>query len=679
VIVKHVLSVLLLLSFVPGLLHSQGSILLVGGGRENYNDWSDTPYRWLVTHAPNRKIAVLHYSDTETWFSGYFPWLSPCTVSNRQITSTVQANDSATYRFILQHDGIFLRGGDQAQYVRLWKGTLTQQAIREVFQRGGVVGGTSAGEMVLSDVAYTSGTSDNGALLRAPTSPITLVDDFLGMVTGILAESHTSERGRLGRLPVFIARYKEANEREVAGIGVDANTALAIGPDGVGEVMGGSAVSFLRWKSGTSYLIESGRPFSLRNMMFDQLLPGFKIDLRGGAIQLSSTATAFVPKQVSFPRGPLILDGSGNSADWSAASGSLKKLQGSLAHPTDTIGIFSSSSAPASANTVSSILTAWGVPTRILWVNEQQKNDPVVMAAGASCGAFVFAGCTPDSLSRFLDSATTMGRMFVTKVAVGIPLLFLSEDVMLAGEKALGGIYSSSYSAYYGTLTQLPGLNILKGVQPISRFYQNMDNTVGYDYSETRIMGMFWSMGKSQLPYGLLIDAGTYVTIANGMLQAGGTSATATPAILVDARGAQTVDFPLFHRPGKPNAVNNAAIIGALMHVIRPGDTFEIITDVEQGHSLLPEEFRLDPCYPNPFNPSTTIRFSTPHSGVVSVRVFDLLGREVAELLEQQVEPGTHETRWEASRNASGMYLVRLDQVVKGSVKSQTSKLVLAK
>ena len=676
---KHVVCMLLFLIILPGLLHSQGSILLVGGGSENYNDWSDIPYRWLVTHATNRKIAVLHYADTTSWFSGYFPWLSPCSVSNRQITSTVQANDSATYRFILEHDGIFLRGGDQAQYVRLWKGTLTQQAIREVFNRGGVVGGTSAGEMVLSDVAYTSGSSDNGALLRSPTNSITLVDDFLGMVPGILAESHTSERGRLGRLPVFLARYRDSKGRDVAGVGVDANTALGVGPDGVGEVMGASAVSLLRWKSGTSYLIESGRPFSLRNMMFDQLLPGSTINLQSGAIQLPGTATAFVPKQVASPPGPVILDGSGNSTDWSAPTGSLKRLQASMAHPTDTIGIFSSSGVPASAQSVSSTLTSWGVASRIFWVNELQKDDPAMTAAGASCGAFLFVGCVPDSLSRFLDSATTMGGMFAAKVVAGIPLLFLSEDVMLAGEKALGGIYSSFYSAYYGTLAQLPGLNLLKGIQPIPRFYQDADNTVGYDYSETRIMGMFWSMGKSQLPYGLLIDAGSHVSIANGRIEVGGISPTSTPVILIDARNAQWVDFPLFHRPGKPNAVDNAALIGAAMHVIRAADVFEIITGVEPDRSSLPGEFHLEPCFPNPFNPSTTIRFSTPQSGKVTLRVYDLLGREVAQLLDQHIEPGTHETRWDASGSASGMYFVRLDQCVNGSMRSQTSKLVVTK
>ena len=177
---NHVMRILLKLTtlacILAGAAFSQGSVLLVGGGSENYNDWSDVPYRWLVTHAPNRKIAVLNYADTTTWFSGYFPSLSPCSVSNRFINSTAQANDSATYRFILQHDGVFLRGGDQGQYVSLWKGSLIQRALKEIFQRGGAIGGTSAGEMVLSDVAFMGG-SDLGSLLRNPTSCLLYTSD----------------------------------------------------------------------------------------------------------------------------------------------------------------------------------------------------------------------------------------------------------------------------------------------------------------------------------------------------------------------------------------------------------------------------------------------------------------------------------------------------------------------
>jgi hypothetical protein len=61
----------LLTLFLAGSLLSQGSVLLVGGGSEDYSDWSDEPYRWLVNHSPNKTILVLHYSDGSSWLEAF--------------------------------------------------------------------------------------------------------------------------------------------------------------------------------------------------------------------------------------------------------------------------------------------------------------------------------------------------------------------------------------------------------------------------------------------------------------------------------------------------------------------------------------------------------------------------------------------------------------------------------
>ena len=656
----------------------QGSVLLVGGGSENANDWSDIPYRWLVTQSPNRKIIVLDYSTGTTFFTTYFPSLSPCTVTNLSITTAAQANDSATYRTILQHDGIFLRGGDQSQYVTLWKGTLTQKAIKEVFLRGGCVGGSSAGEMSLSDVMFSAGTANPWSLLRSPTSSITLVDDFLSLVPNILAESHTSERGRIGRLPVFLARYKSSSGRGLTGIGVDPNTALAVGPDSTAEVMGGSAVALLRWTPQTNYAIETGKAFSLSNMKFDELIPGYKVNLKTGRIIMPGTAVPFVPRKISSPAGVVILDGSGNMTDWSASIGSLKRLQSLLVSAGDTVGIFASPATQTSALAVSTQLSAWSVGSRLLLIDALQKNDPAFAKNIASCGAYIFAGNKLDSIAGLLDPSTAAGAAFRQKADAGAPVLFLSEDGMAAGEAAIGGLYTSAYSGYYGTLTQLPGLGLLKGMQIMPRFYQNQDNTTAYDYSENRVDGVLWSMAKSQLPYGVLIDAGAHLVIANNTMKVYGVSAASTPVILFDARNATYAGLPTFHRPGKPNAVQTGAIIGAQMHIIRPDDSYQL-ADVRIDRLSEPRKFFLEQNYPNPFNPVTTIRYSIPQAGTVSLRIYDVLGRKVATLVDQEVAEGTYEARWDASGIASGIYFARLDQVVNGCLKSQMNKLVLAK
>ncbi|MBI2428218.1 MAG: T9SS type A sorting domain-containing protein [Ignavibacteriales bacterium] len=83
-------------------------------------------------------------------------------------------------------------------------------------------------------------------------------------------------------------------------------------------------------------------------------------------------------------------------------------------------------------------------------------------------------------------------------------------------------------------------------------------------------------------------------------------------------------------------------------------------TSVQQNVEVTPSQFVLEQNFPNPFNPSTTIRFSLPKSGLVSLKVFDLLGKEIAELMSSEISAGTHSVRWNASHVPSGMYFYTL-------------------
>lgn len=85
-------------------------------------------------------------------------------------------------------------------------------------------------------------------------------------------------------------------------------------------------------------------------------------------------------------------------------------------------------------------------------------------------------------------------------------------------------------------------------------------------------------------------------------------------------------------------------------------------TDIREIPATLPDRFALEQNYPNPFNPTTTIRFSIPSSvkDVVTLRVYDLLGREVATLVNGSLTAGSYETTFDASLLASGVYLYKL-------------------
>jgi len=73
-----------------------------------------------------------------------------------------------------------------------------------------------------------------------------------------------------------------------------------------------------------------------------------------------------------------------------------------------------------------------------------------------------------------------------------------------------------------------------------------------------------------------------------------------------------------------------------------------------------PEQFELFQNYPNPFNPSTTIAYQLATPGRVNLRIFDMLGREVAMLADEEQPAGYHETSFDASRLSSGIYIYQL-------------------
>jgi hypothetical protein len=82
-------------------------------------------------------------------------------------------------------------------------------------------------------------------------------------------------------------------------------------------------------------------------------------------------------------------------------------------------------------------------------------------------------------------------------------------------------------------------------------------------------------------------------------------------------------------------------------------------TDIEQI-SGLPQDFRLSQNYPNPFNPSTKIEYSIPEASFVQLKVYDILGNEVEELVKEDQVAGTYRADFTASNLASGLYIAKL-------------------
>lgn len=212
-------------------------LLLVGGG-----DWPPSAFRWFVAKAGHGHIVVLRASGANEAGEGFYNEIGGVTSVQTLVFKDRQAaSDPRVLDILDRADGIFIAGGDQANYVRYWKDTPVQKALNDHVARGRPIGGTSAGLAILGSAAY--GAMDGGSVdaehaMQDPMGPaMTMVTGFLDMpyLDHVVTDTHFAARDRLGRLIAFVAHVRSTSDPQAIGLGVDEDTALTVDGDGIGR------------------------------------------------------------------------------------------------------------------------------------------------------------------------------------------------------------------------------------------------------------------------------------------------------------------------------------------------------------------------------------------------------------------------------------------------------------
>ena len=210
-------------------------LLLMGGGRE-----IEAAFQWFVAQAGHGHIVILRASgddELQNWI--YRDVGGVASVQTLIFHARAPASDPRVLAMVEHADGIFIAGGDQANYVRFWKGTPLGDLLNAHVRAGKPIGGTSAGLAILGQWGY--GAMDGGSItskeaLHDPAGPaVTLVDHFvmLPLLAGAITDTHFVQRKRLGRLLVFVARLaKDQHTAAITGLGVDQDSALLVEANG---------------------------------------------------------------------------------------------------------------------------------------------------------------------------------------------------------------------------------------------------------------------------------------------------------------------------------------------------------------------------------------------------------------------------------------------------------------
>ncbi|MFC2103592.1 Type 1 glutamine amidotransferase-like domain-containing protein [Bacteroidota bacterium] len=644
-------------------LHSQGYLCAIGGGSEDYNSWSDAPYGWIVEKADSGKIIILSYSDATNWIPDYFMSLGAAEAYNKKINSRDIADLQSTYDELITADAIFIKGGDQWNYVNQWKDTKTEDAIYEVFNSGGVVAGTSAGAAVLGDVDFSAryGSAYPDEALQNPFyNRMQFENNFLNLIPNVIFDTHFIERARHGRLIAMLYNQHFSEGRDLIGAGIDDRTAICFSPIGIGEVMGSGAVTIFYKDELTNYSTLSSGKYTIENLRSEILTKGWMYDLINKEIYFIPLSARDVDtrKPWQYPHTSFYLTGSNNISEQLNTNfvSFLSEVN------SNNIVVVSHPGFSSALATVTDYLAVNSYNYSVLNLTSSNLNDPVEANKVNNATCFVFAGDSLNVLSYLNQTSSLVASAFYNSIETQHSVFFFGNTGKIAGHNFVGNTDTDLYASYRGKMTINTGLNIFGDLifQPLI-----FDNS---DYYENRMSAVLWGMMRSRKRVGIYLDGNDRLKITSLGNTINGVSSI--PYIIVDARGTTKVDSSTFRASGSVGprqvvAMNNVRFsltnYSDIKYLLEQG-RFDNLTEVsEDGSFITPAEFILYQNYPNPLNPSTTISWNLYNSGKVELKLFDILGNEVETLFNDYQEAGVHTLLYKVNTNLpSGIYFYQL-------------------
>jgi cyanophycinase len=279
--------------------HTEYGVALMGGGGS-----VDAAFKMIADRAGHGHIVILRAVSDDSFdpddgsygkkFVG--EWGPVASAETITFHNRAASSDPRVLKALHDADGIFLAGGDQANYVRYWKGTGVQAALDAHVKANRPIGGSSAGLAILGHYSYTAfdgGSMESKVALANPfDSGVTLEDDFLHIrnLESVITDTHFSRRSRLGRLITFVARLQNEKDKNVIGIGVDEKTALLVDANGTAHLAAGSAGSAWMIVPREHARLKSGHALTMHDIALTRIDADSMVELHDHAVKKPGAA-----------------------------------------------------------------------------------------------------------------------------------------------------------------------------------------------------------------------------------------------------------------------------------------------------------------------------------------------------------------------------------------------------
>jgi cyanophycinase len=224
-----------------------GGTVLMGGGKD-----VESAFKWMIDRSGGGDVVIIRVSGTDAYNSFVYNLGKVNSVETLKITSRELADNDTVAKIIRNAEMLFIAGGNQADYMKFWRGTKANDAINYLLNiKKAPVGGTSAGCAVLSGFYYSGengGVVSSEALADPFNNKVTVYNnDFLHapFLQNVITDQHYLTRTREGRHLVFLGRIISDFHAVSFGIAADEKTAVCVDEKGFAKVLGLSKAYFI--------------------------------------------------------------------------------------------------------------------------------------------------------------------------------------------------------------------------------------------------------------------------------------------------------------------------------------------------------------------------------------------------------------------------------------------------
>ncbi|MBN2088423.1 hypothetical protein JW964_02370 [candidate division KSB1 bacterium] len=490
--------------------HEQGTLILTGGKIIPGNSGSDAICQEIIRISNGEKIALISAESQENPLSSYLLQLGAKNINSFLFDTPEKANSIDLCAQLDSFSVLLILESPKSAYFHLWKQSLLIQTIQNVYQNGKIVVGEASGASILGEISffYKNGTLHPANLFKNPfIQSLILEENFIPLVPNSVIDTDFNRSDSFLKLIPLMARCAIQKSKRVKSIAIDAQTALIIDANSIGQVIGDGQVNMLIPTPKSQVRFEFPKPPEYTHLNFYQIPAGSKFILNDLEMDFCQTLPSEMETKPKFtlPGNPLVFFGK-NHDESTTQSGNRPISQGIklLCQEVGNLTILSGEQFHELALEFSNSLRhICHSDLAAITLSDNKHEYEIQTSQIKKSTGIILVGNNLEYIINYLRSGNPVAKAFRSRLNAGIPLGLVGSAIQLAGrwilQKTANDLPTES------AVPTIDGLNYIKG----SILMPNLttaDQEIG-----KKLAQFFQALHQKTAKLGILLDSDCFV------------------------------------------------------------------------------------------------------------------------------------------------------------------------